>query len=105
MCSAPQAIIAARSSTTTKSRMFSQTSANDRGRRVPSPEYSQMSRWIGAASGSMALRVRKRCLPQLLQARANGSERRLDLHGCGAARNIVLLNHSTEFERGRKIFG
>src|SRR5215469_13022672 len=58
MCSAPQEIMPRPSSTTKKSRMFSQTSPKERGRSVPSPEYSQMSEWIGCASASIALRVR-----------------------------------------------
>src|SRR5579884_4142448 len=104
MCSAPQAITLPPDSTTTKSRIFSQTSANDRGNNVPSPEYCAMSRWMASASGSMALRVRKRGLLKLLQRRANLSQRSLDLPRRGPAGHVVLGNHATELKGCRKIF-
>src|SRR5438045_996990 len=98
MCSAPQAMIAAGSSTTTKSRMFSQTSANVRGSSVPSPEHSGVRRWVGSATGSLALRVRQGRRPKLLQARANFGERSFDLGWRRAGRNIVFFDYAPEFE-------
>src|SRR5438067_11531516 len=58
---------------------------------------------MGSASGSMALRVRKGCLPQLPQARANFGERGFDLGWRGAARNIVFCDYSPEFQGGGEI--
>src|ERR1700674_1007500 len=47
-----------RCSKTTKSRTFSQISANVLGSSVPSPEYAEINSWMRSASGRMASRVR-----------------------------------------------
>src|SRR5215471_6897589 len=104
MWSAPQPTICLRLFwAITKSRMFSQTSLKLRGSSVPSPEYWQMSAWMAAASGSMALRVRNGGLPKLRQAPAGAVQSFTNAIGGGAADDIVRINDRFERERGGNI--
>src|SRR5215472_14061803 len=104
MWSAPQPTICLRLfCAITKSRMFSQTSLKLRGKSVPSPEYWQMSAWMAAASGSMALRVRNGGLPKLRQAPAGAAQSFTNAMAGSAADDIVRVNYGFERERGGKV--
>src|SRR5450432_525335 len=61
---APQPMMYPASSSTIKSRTFSQSSASVRGSRVPSPEYEEIRSWMRSASGKKASRV---CMGLLAQ--------------------------------------
>src|SRR6185312_664933 len=53
-CNAPQPTTCPASSSTMKSRTFSQISASVRGKSVPSVEYEPIKSWMRSASGSRA---------------------------------------------------
>src|ERR1700736_5474278 len=92
-----------RSSSTTKSRTFSQTSARVRGSNVPSPEYAEIRPWMFWASGSRASRVRMDFLPHgfhspscLRQGLPNSRRGR-------TAGNIVQVEHRLQAQAGIEI--
>src|SRR6266404_2536529 len=91
------------SSSTMKSRTFSQISASVRGSSVPSVEYDEISSWMRSASGSKASRV---CMGLLVE-RAHFLSRRSDglahTRRSGAARNVMNGKHVIKFHETVKI--
>src|SRR5215831_12708196 len=77
------------SSSTTKSRTFSQISARLRGRSVPSGEYAEISSWMRSASGNKASRVCMGLLGNGTNSFAGGGDGPANPLGSGAAQNIM----------------
>src|SRR6185312_5917676 len=96
-------MISPSSSTTVKSRTFSESSASVRGSRVPSGEYSAMSLWICSTSGRIALRVRMEGLLKRVNALLEFEQRRAHARGIGAARHIMAAEHGIESDSRIKI--
>src|SRR5215471_4755511 len=91
------------SSTTWKSRMFSQISGSVRGRSVPDSKCPQIRRWICSASGSMASRVRmSRLLPQGNALFSDG-DCLLDAIGRGSANDVVNSENGFKLQTGMKV--
>src|SRR5215472_14556521 len=95
--SAPQPIIAPASSSTTKSRTFSQISARERGSSVPSGEYAEINSWMRSASGNKASRVCMGLLVDGTKSLAGGGDGLANPLGSGAAQNIVDGENVFEF--------
>src|SRR5215469_3006209 len=95
--SAPQPIIFPASSSTTKSRTFSQISARLRGSSVPSGEYAEINSWMRSASGNKASRVCMGLLVDGINPLPGGGDGLANPHGSGAAENIVNGKNVFEF--------
>src|SRR5579872_3908735 len=91
------------SSTTVKSRTFSESSARVRGSRVPSGEYTEMSLWICSTSGRIALRVSMEGLLERANSLLEIFNCRAHARGSGAARNIVTIQNGVEGDCGIKV--
>src|SRR6202158_2851200 len=88
-----------RSSSTTKSRTFSQTSAKVRGSRVPSPEYAAINSWICSASGRRASRVRMDVLPHAFHSPPGVGDGLPHSRRRGTTGQVVDSKHSRQSQR------
>src|SRR6516162_1198892 len=84
---------------TIKSRMFSQISASERDKSVPSPTCTRISCSIANASGNVALRanmgcscIHRECVFRLLQRRPN-------LQGSSTTRYVVYCQNLLQLQR------
>src|SRR6266849_5328667 len=84
------------SSSTMKSRTFSQISAKVRGNSVPSPEYEEIRSWMRSASGRKASRVCMGLLAQRPGFLAGGCDCMGDAWRGGPAGDVVDCQHVLE---------
>src|SRR5438552_15362340 len=86
-----------------KSRTFSQISASERGRRVPSGEYEQMRSWMRSASGSRASRVCMGLLVDRTESLAGTGKRFANAGWRGASQNVVNCKHVVQRHEGVEV--